>query len=433
MTTENREYWSGTVINSLKLNEIFVFGSNPEGRHGAGAAKAAMSFGAQYGQGRGLAGNTYALVTKNLKAGYTEKATGITYEEEGYCSVSLKQIFENIGELYEVATNNPDKKFLVVFQFETWPNGSDKKSLNGYTSTEIFNVFTDFDKIPDNVVFHESYQARLDKKLGKSNTANDGANINTKNNESVMRQDPVKEEYTFFFHQTSVFSQWHPARFTYKEFTFLSTEQFMMFSKAKTFKDEAVANRLMNIENEFIIEQDKFVPKDKLVFKSQQAKIAYETVIAFRKGEITNEQILGKKETKDAWFLVQETIKKLGREVANYNDAVWNGRRFNVVAVANREKFAQNEHLKAVLMATGNTVMVEASPYDKIWGIGLAANHPDAQNPAKWRGLNLLGQVLTQLKKHFLELENAKQNNNQNTNSNANTNTNTNGNSKLKP
>lgn len=425
MTTENREYWSGTVINSLKLNEFFVFGSNPEGRHGAGAAKAAMSFGAQYGQGRGLSGNSYALITKNLKAGYTEKATGITYEEEGYCSVSLPQISENIRELYEVATNNPDKKFLVVFQFETWPNGSDKKSLNGYTSTEIFNVFTDFDKIPDNVVFHESYQARLEKKLGKSNHDNGNTNTTTIK-ETVMRQDPVKEEYTFFFHQTSPFSQWHPARFTYKEFTFLSTEQFMMFSKAKTFKDEAVANRLMNIENEFIIEQDKFAPKDKLVFKSQQAKIAYETVMAFRKGEVTNEQILSKKESKDAWFLVQETIKKLGREVANYNDAVWNERRFNVVAVANREKFAQNEHLKKILMATGNTVMVEASPYDKIWGIGLAANHPDAQNPAKWRGLNLLGQVLTQLKKHFLELDNAKQNNN----GNGNTNT---GGSKLKP
>jgi ribA/ribD-fused uncharacterized protein len=415
MTTENREYWSGNAVNSLQLNEIFCFGSNPAGRHGAGAAKVAVNFGAQYGQGRGLAGNTYALITKNLTAGFTEKATGITYDLEGPRSVSLEMITENIRELYETARNNPEKKFLIAFTFDTWPNGSDKKSLNGYTSTEIFNVFTDLPNIPNNIVFHDSYQQKLEKKLGIQSTNNNASATN-------LRHDPVKEEYTFFFHQTSPFSQWHPARFTYKEFTFLSTEQFMMFSKAKTFKDEAVASRLMNIENEFIIEQDQFAPKDKLVFKSQQAKIAYETVIAFRKGEITNEQILGKKETKDAWFLVQETIKKLGREVANYNEAIWNGRRFNVVAVANREKFGQNEHLKAILMATGNTVMVEASPYDKIWGIGLAANHPDAKNPAKWRGLNLLGQVLTQLKKHFLELDNS--NSNQNTNINA---------SKLKP
>jgi ribA/ribD-fused uncharacterized protein len=414
MTTENREYWSGTAVNSLQLNEIFVFGSNPEGRHGAGAAKAAVNFGAQYGQGRGLAGNTYALITKNLKAGYTEKATGITYEQEGPRSVAIEQISENIRELYETARNNSDKKFLIAFTFDTWPNGSDKKSLNGYTSTEIFNVFTDLPNVPTNIVFHDSYQQRLEKKLGIENTKGNAATPN-------LRHDPVKEEYTFFFHQTSPFSQWHPARFTYKEYTFISTEQFMMFSKAKTFKDEAVANRIMNIENEFIIQPGEFEPKDKLKFKSQVAKVAYETVIAFREGKLTREQILNNKETKDAWFTIQDTVKKLGREVANYDEEVWKARRFNVVAVANREKFGQNKDLQDILLATGNTVMVEASPYDKIWGIGLAANHPDAQNPAKWRGLNLLGQVLTQLKKHFLELNNS--NSNQNTNSN----------SKLKP
>src|SRR5690349_17069169 len=98
---ENREYWSGKFITSLKENEVFVFGSNPEGIHGAGGAKAALEFGARFSNGRGLMGNSYALVTKNLNAGFTEKATGITYHKDGYCSVSESQIKENIDELYE--------------------------------------------------------------------------------------------------------------------------------------------------------------------------------------------------------------------------------------------------------------------------------------------------------------------------------------------
>ena len=62
--------WTGDTITKLEPNYIFVFGSNPEGRHGAGAAKAALKFGAKYGIGRGLQGQTYALVTKNLKEGF---------------------------------------------------------------------------------------------------------------------------------------------------------------------------------------------------------------------------------------------------------------------------------------------------------------------------------------------------------------------------
>ena len=62
--------WTGETITQLEPNYVFVFGSNPEGRHGAGAAKAALKFGAKYGIGRGLQGQTYALVTKNLKEGF---------------------------------------------------------------------------------------------------------------------------------------------------------------------------------------------------------------------------------------------------------------------------------------------------------------------------------------------------------------------------
>jgi ribA/ribD-fused uncharacterized protein len=57
-------------------------------------------------------------------------------------------------------------------------------------------------------------------------------------------------------------------------------------------------------------------------------------------------------------------------------------------------KFTQNEDLGAFLRATGRRVLVEASPRDRIWGIGMGASNPDAQVPARWRGNNLLGFAL---------------------------------------
>jgi ribA/ribD-fused uncharacterized protein len=64
----------------------------------------------------------------------------------------------------------------------------------------------------------------------------------------------------------------------------------------------------------------------------------------------------------------------------------------------NLAKFSQNPRLRAALLATGDTVLAEASPYDRVWGIGLGAEHPDARNPARWRGTNWLSEVLTKLR-----------------------------------
>lgn len=151
-------YWSGKVIKTLEANQIFVFGSNPEGRHGMGAAKAAMSFGAKYGKGRGLHGQTYALVTKNLKAGFTE-ADGTHYKLAGNKSVSLVDIRDNIQELYCVALSMPDKEFLVTYQ-----NGS--KNLNGYTPQEILGCFHSLPMgIPNNVLMHDSFKPKIFKVL----------------------------------------------------------------------------------------------------------------------------------------------------------------------------------------------------------------------------------------------------------------------------
>lgn len=368
---ENRDYWSGNTISSLKLNEIFVFGANPQARHFAGAARAALAFGAKPcnknrkgGIARGLSGQTYALITKNLEAGAVEEGTGIVYEKEGYGSVSPEQIRTNINELYECARKNPDKKFLITYQYEAWPNGSPKKSLNGYSSQEILEMFI-HSAIPDNIIFHDSYKKHLEKALKTKN--------NAKIEEAIVNKIGA---YTFFFHLTSPFSNFHPSKFSYKGFTFISNEQFMMFSKAKTFKDEATAIKIIELNNNPLV-------KD------------------FIEGKISAKQIVNDKNMSEQWNKVMIQVKGFGREVQNYDDQLWVKKRISVVLFGAREKFSQNDDLKNILMNTGNTKMAEASPYDKIWGIGLSASDAKKIQPEKWPGLNLLGNVLTDLKEYY--------------------------------
>lgn len=90
--------------------------------------------------------------------------------------------------------------------------------------------------------------------------------------------------------------------------------------------------------------------------------------------------------------------KALGRQVAGFDEAVWREARFGIVVTANEAKFSQHPDLKAFLLGTGERVLVEASPVDRIWGIGLPANHEDASAPARWRGLNLLGFALMEVR-----------------------------------
>lgn len=123
-------------------NTIFVFGSNPEGRHGAGAAKVAREqFGAIYGQGEGLQGNAYALPTKDLRV----------TENRGLRSISESQIIENIKKLYETARQNPDKQFKVAYR------NTDRASLNGYTGLEMIDMFLKAGSIPTNIVFSKEW------------------------------------------------------------------------------------------------------------------------------------------------------------------------------------------------------------------------------------------------------------------------------------
>jgi ribA/ribD-fused uncharacterized protein len=90
--------------------------------------------------------------------------------------------------------------------------------------------------------------------------------------------------------------------------------------------------------------------------------------------------------------------KKLGRTVQAFDDATWERARFETVVQANEAKFSQNLALRDYLLATHDRVLVEASPVDRIWGIGLAANDAAAADPRRWRGLNLLGFALMEVR-----------------------------------
>lgn len=90
--------------------------------------------------------------------------------------------------------------------------------------------------------------------------------------------------------------------------------------------------------------------------------------------------------------------KALGRRVRGFDEQLWLDHRWQIVVAANHLKFDQNGDLREFLLATGNRILVEASPVDSIWGIGLAADAPEASNPFAWRGLNLLGFALMEVR-----------------------------------
>jgi ribA/ribD-fused uncharacterized protein len=149
--------------------------------------------------------------------------------------------------------------------------------------------------------------------------------------------------FTFFFTEASPFSQWYRCTFTVDGKSFNCAEQYMMYGKAMLFEDTASAAKILEADH----------PRQH---------------------------------------------KALGRKVTPFDDKKWRSAREAIVMAGNRAKFTQNAELRELLLATASTTLVEASPYDKIWGIGLAASDPRAQDPAQWKGQNLLGKILTTLR-----------------------------------
>lgn len=138
-------------------------------------------------------------------------------------------------------------------------------------------------------------------------------------------------------------SQWYESDFTINDIIYFTAEHYMMAEKAKLFN---------NIE-------------------------------------IHDEILITKKQGK---------VKELGRQITNFKQEVWDAYKYQIVVEGNFHKFKQNEKLKTFLLNTKNQILVEASPVDNIWGIGLSAENQDAKNPYLWKGENLLGFALMEVR-----------------------------------
>ncbi len=161
-----------------------------------------------------------------------------------------------------------------------------------------------------------------------------------------------KNKFLFFWgHQPSkdgsisktCFSQWWQSSFKVHDITYKTAEHWMMAKKAELFVDHEIATKIID------------------------AKTPAEA-------------------------------KDLGRQVKNFKESIWNAKRFEIVVQGNFHKFSQNEELKAFLLDTKKRVLVEASPVDNIWGIGLTGEDEKAENPLLWEGLNLLGFALMEVR-----------------------------------
>ena len=90
--------------------------------------------------------------------------------------------------------------------------------------------------------------------------------------------------------------------------------------------------------------------------------------------------------------------QKLGQKIQNFQEETWHVHRFQIVVAGNVAKFQQNSQLKEFILSTHNRILVEASPDDRIWGIGLAVDAPNINNPHYWKGTNLLGFALIEVR-----------------------------------
>jgi len=84
--------------------------------------------------------------------------------------------------------------------------------------------------------------------------------------------------------------------------------------------------------------------------------------------------------------------------VREFDESVWNKVKYSIVLNGNYRKFSQNLKLREFLLSTGEDILVEASPYDAVWGIRMSANNENSQNPMKWQGKNLLGFALMEVR-----------------------------------
>lgn len=122
------------------------------------------------------------------------------------------------------------------------------------------------------------------------------------------------------------------------------------------------------------------------IFSYAQAAMMYAKADLFPGNEDIKEKILASNDPAD--------LKRLGRMVRNFNQSIWDVKKFDIVVAINLAKFKNNPKLLLCLLNTDDSILVEASPHDNIWGAGISHTHPDITNPDKWPGQNLLGKAL---------------------------------------
>lgn len=140
----------------------------------------------------------------------------------------------------------------------------------------------------------------------------------------------------------------------------------------------------------------QFVDEDGNKFRSCEHYMMYHKAILFKDFEAAK-MVLTSSTPNDA--------KRLGRKVKNFVNEVWNEHRYQIVRDGNILKFEQNPYLLEFLMSTEGKTLVEASPYDEIWGIGMKASDKNCNNPDTWKGLNLLGFVLTDIRDNHFDIK----------------------------
>lgn len=160
----------------------------------------------------------------------------------------------------------------------------------------------------------------------------------------------MNEKYTFFW--SGPFSQWAKSKFTINGREFVTAEQYMMYQKAYTFQDFEIAERIMQTSN---------------------ARVQ----------------------------------KDLGRQVRGFDAEAWSAVAQEIVYEGNYAKFTQNPKLLEQLLATEGTILVEASPHDKIWGIGMDEDTAKRVPASMWPGTNWLGLALTDVRETIIGQQNA--------------------------
>lgn len=173
--------------------------------------------------------------------------------------------------------------------------------------------------------------------------------------ENALKANALLNFLFFWGHQpskdgkisSSCLSQWWPSPFEVDDTVYPTAEHWMMSQKARLFGDDETASRILTAES----------PKE---------------------------------------------VKQLGREARGFDAAVWDDKKFGIAQEGSFHKFGQNAELRDYLLSTKDLVLVEASPVDHVWGIGLAAGDPDAPNPLRWRGENLLGFALMRARERLL-------------------------------